>query len=117
MRFSDNKYIRIAERYEKWGGLVGLSRKNSYAYHYGDIVKSGDAGLPAYGPGDPVDIRIDNSCSPIHLHYLAPNPHYPNSAVRGLDLEDMDMFAFVKGIFRHRSSKKPINEIFKFQVG
>jgi hypothetical protein len=63
-----------------------------------------------------VDIRIDDSCSPIHLHYNSQNPHHSNASVKGLDLDDMDMFPFVNGIFRLRSNKKPLNTIFGLKI-
>ncbi|MGH9740877.1 MAG: hypothetical protein ACRD51_00850 [Candidatus Acidiferrum sp.] len=116
LEFTDNKYIRVAERYEKFAKLIGVSRRIYVAYHYGEIVNRNMDGLPGYLSADPVDIRIDSSCSPIHLHYNAPNPHYPNDSVQGLDLDDMDMFTFVNGIFKHRSTKKPLDKIFKFKI-
>jgi len=116
LEFNDNKYIRVAERYQKFAQLIGLSRRIYLALHYSEIVKRGDDGLPGYIASDPVDIRIDDSCGPIHLHYNAPNPHHPNDSVDGLDLDSMDMFTFVKGIFRHRSTKKPLDAIFKFKI-
>jgi hypothetical protein len=116
LEFTDDKYIRVAERYEKFAQMIGLCRRVYVAHHYGDIVKRTSDGSPAYLGSDPVDIRIDDSCSAIHLHYKSQNPHYPNSAVEGLDLDDMDMFTFVKGIFKHRSTKKSLDAIFKFKI-
>jgi len=114
--FTDNKYIRVAERYEKFAKLTGVSRRVNVAYHYGDIVRRGDDGLPGHLPADPVVMRIDDSCSPIHLHFNAPNPHHPNESIKGLDLDDMDIFQFVNGIFKHRATKKGLDEIFKFKI-
>jgi hypothetical protein len=116
LEFVDNKYIRIAERYENFAKLVGASRRVYVAFHYGEIVNRGSDGLPGHKPANPVDIRIDDSCSPIHLHYKAPNPHHPNDSVEGIDLDDMDMFTFVDGIFKHRSKKKSLDAIFGFKI-
>lgn len=116
LEFSDNKYIRVAERYEKFSKMIGLSRRVYVAYHYGEIVTRGPDGLPGYLAADPVDIRIDDSCGPIHLHYNSPNPHHSNESVENLDLDDMDMFTFVNGIFKHRAKKKPLHTIFGFRI-
>src|ERR1700730_3116480 len=61
LEFSDRKYVRVAERYEKFSKMIGTSRRIYVAYHYGDIVSRGPDGLPGYLPADPVDIRIDDS--------------------------------------------------------
>jgi hypothetical protein len=117
LEFSDdNKYIRVAERYEKFSRMISVSRRVYVAYHYGQIMTRGDDGLPGYLPADPVDIRIDDSCSPIHLHYNSPLPHHPNESIHGLDLDDLDMFSFVRGILKHRSGKKALDAIFKFKI-
>jgi hypothetical protein len=116
LEFSDNKYIRVAERYEKFSKMMGVSRRVNVAYHYGQIVNKGADGLPGYLGSDPVDIRIDDSCSPIHLHYNSQDPHHSNDSVKGLDLDDMDMFTFVNGIFKHRANKKPLHIVFGFKI-
>jgi hypothetical protein len=116
LEFANNKYIRVAERYEKFSKMIGVSRRVYVAYHYGEIVMRGSDNLPGYLPADPVDIRIDDSCGPIHLHYSAPNPHHSQVSVQGLDLDDMDMFTFVNNIFKHRLTKKPLDTIFKFKI-
>lgn len=116
LEFADNKYIRVAERYEKFAKMIGMCRRVYVAYHYGKIVNRDSNGLPGYLASDPVDIRIDDSCGPIHLHYNAQNPHHPKDAVVGLDLDDMDMFMFVNGIFKHRAKKKPLDAVFKFKI-
>ncbi len=119
LEFTDDKYIRAVERFQRWPGLTGIAKRMTVAYHYGDIVRRNpDDNLPGYlsAGTDQVDIRIDNSCAPIHLHYQSQNPHIPQSSVIGLDLESVDMFIFVKGILRHRETKKPLNSIFKFKI-
>jgi hypothetical protein len=73
-------------------------------------------GLMGYKSTDPVDIRIDNGCSATHLHYRSPNPHHPQSSVKGLVLDDLDMFTFVKGVFQHRKTQKPLDEVLGFRI-
>ncbi len=117
LEFTDGKYIRAAERFQRWPGLTGIAKRMTVAYHYGDIVRRNpDDNLPAYLGADQVDIRIDNGCAPIHLHFQSQNPHIPQSSVVGLDLESVDMFIFVKGIFKQRETKKPLDSIFKFKI-
>jgi len=116
LEFTDGKYVRIAERYQNWPGLIGIAKRVNVAYHYGSVVRRSDDGLPGHLGSDQVDIRIDDSCAPIHLHFMAQNPHYANSSIEGLDLPDMDIFAFVNGIFKHRETKKSLDKIFKFKI-
>jgi|SRR5712664_19529 len=116
LEFSDNKYVRIAERYEKFSKMMSLSRRINVAYHYGEITRRGPDSLPGHLASDPVDMRIDDSCGAIHLHYNSQNPHHPNDAVKGLDLDDLDMFGFVNGIFKHRANQKPLHVVFGFKV-
>jgi hypothetical protein len=119
LEFTDGKYIRAVERFQRWPGLTGIAKRMTVAYHYGDIVRRNpDDNLPGYlsAGTDQVDIRIDNICMPIHLHYQSQNPHIPQSSVIGLDLESVDMFIFVKGIFKHRATKKLLESIFKFKI-
>jgi hypothetical protein len=106
----------VAERYEKFSKMIGLSRRVYVAYHYGEIITRGPDSLPGYLAADPVDIRIDDSCSPIHLHYNSPTPHHSNESVENLDLDDLDMFTFVNGIFKHRIKKKPLHVVFGFRI-
>lgn len=110
LEFNDQKYIRAVERFQRWPGLSGIAKRMAVAYHYGDIVRRNpEDNLPAYldTGTDPVNIRIDNSGAPIHLHFLAQNPHHPQSVIEGWDLEAVDMFEFVNGIFKHRATKNP----------
>jgi hypothetical protein len=111
-----DKYVRIWERYERWPTLIGVSRRASFVYHYGLLVRIGKDGIPTYVAKNPVDIRIDNIGRPIHLHFLAPEPHHDQSVVKGLKLEDPDMFDFLKGIVRHRTTAKPLDKVFGFTI-
>lgn len=113
----NDRYIKIWERYDRWPNLIGMSRRVSFVYHYGPIVGVGKDGLPTENPQNPVDIRIDNIGRPIHIHFGAPNPHHEQSVVKGLVLDEMDMFEFLNGIKRHRTTTKPLDKIFGFTIG
>jgi hypothetical protein len=116
LQFGADRYVRIRERYDRIGGMIETSRRIQFAYHYGPIVKSGIDGLPLHQSNDPVDIRIDNVSAPAHLHFGAPNPHHDQSVVKGLHLEGLDMFAFVRGIMRHRATAQPLDKVFNFTI-
>jgi hypothetical protein len=64
-----------------------------------------------------VDIRIDDVGRPVHLHYEQPDPHHDQSVVKGLELSNLDMFEFLKGIISHRKTKKPLDKVFGFTLG
>ena len=116
LQFVDANYIRLWESYDRQSRMIGVSRRVSLAYHYGPIVQIGADNLPKHDSKDPVHIRIDNSCQPIHLHLGAPEPHYPQTRIEGLELNDLDMFRFLTGVFSHRSSGKPIQDTLGFVV-
>lgn len=115
LTFSDGKYIRIWEHYNKRKGLY-TGRRLQFAFHYGPRVTSDTEGIPPHQHDDPVDIRIDNSQSAAHLHYGAPVPHYFQEKVEGIILEESDMFVFVKAMFKHRKSGKLIGKILGFRI-
>lgn len=96
--------------------MIETSRRIQFAHHYGPIVKLGIDGLPLHQSNDPVDIRIDNVSAPAHLHFGAPNPHHAQASVKGLILENMDMFTFVNGIVQHRTTTQPLDKVFKFTI-
>jgi hypothetical protein len=116
LQFGSDKYVRVAERYGRFPGLADLCRRDYFAYHYGQMVNVTDEGLAGFKSSDPVDIRIDNGCAPAHLHFGSPQPHHSQSAVKGLVLNELDMFTFVKGIFHHRKTQKPLDEVFGFRI-
>lgn len=113
--FTDNKYIRVWEDYCRVKGLQD-SRRARLAYHYGPVPRVDPNGIPNYIPSDPVDIRIDNSCQKIHMHFGAPNPHIFQERIQKLDLEKTEIFTFVQGIFRHRSTGKTLDKTFGFKI-
>ncbi len=116
LEFGDGKYLRIREHYAKERGLIGMSRRESFAYHYGPISGKGPDGLPVRNSGDAVDIRIDNSQRPAHMHYGSPNPHHPQSSVNGLDMTALDLFTFMGAIFKHRETGKSIEKVLGFAI-
>lgn len=113
--FKDDAHIRVWESYEKLGGLQ-LSRRKQWAYHYGPVTRRDSAGNAVHGdPDDPLVIRID-TCSGLHLHLNARDPHYEQDRLKGLQLQDVDWRAFVNSVFTHRKTGKAINKILGFTL-
>jgi hypothetical protein len=113
---SDDKYLRVRESYEKMAGLL-MSRRLGFAFHYGPIVKQNANGDVIHESSDPVDIRIDKSRGHTHMHYQAPSPHYAQENVKGITLDSIGMFEFVRAVLQHRKSGKDISEILGFKIG
>lgn len=113
--FPDHKYIQIRERWKKIAGLQE-ARRERFAYHYGSIGKVDGDGVPIAESSDPVDLRIDNSGSPVHLHYCAPEPHYMQDQVKNLALDTVGMFDFIKAVLRHRQKGIPLHKALDFRV-
>lgn len=113
--FRDNNHIRIWESHDKFAGLYA-SRRISWSYHYGVITARDEEGHIIQGPADdPVEIRID-TCSGLHLHYQAQQPHYQQARVSGLDLNGVTALQFVKAVFKYRSSGKDFSRVFGFKL-
>jgi hypothetical protein len=114
--FEDKKYyLRVWERWDKQKGLL-LSKRNSLAYHYGPTPRLDKKGMPEYLATDPVEIRVDNSCQPIHLHYRAQQPHYPQDRVTGLELESLDPFIFTEAVLKHRADGTSLDRVLGFKL-
>lgn len=113
--FSDGTCIAIWELYEKIKGLQA-SRRTQWSYHYGSVKKENSGKLVQAEADAPLEIRVDTCGGAAHLHFQAREPHYPPSKVRGLDLQSLDCWQFIKNVLRHRETKKPINEIFGFEI-
>lgn len=109
-----DKYVRIWERYDRWPKLIHMSRRIGFAFHYGPIINRNKDGIPTQN--DQVDIRIDDVGRPVHMHFGAQDPHHDQSVVKGLKLDDMDMFQFLNGIIRHRDKNKPLDQVFGFKI-
>lgn len=115
LTFADHKYLRVWEHHSKRPGLQDAARK-SFAYHYGPITGQDPEGKLLRANTDPVDIRIDTSPRPVHMHFGAPEPHIQQESVLDLELERIAMFVFLKAILRHRQSRVPINEALGFRI-
>lgn len=114
--FDDRKYVRLWEHFAKVKGLLMDGRRIQFAFHYGPIVLTDSDGIPEWKADDPVDFRIDTQGGPPNLHYGARKPHYYQGSIDGLDLGTVDMFVFLKNIFKHRKTGKEIKKIFGFRI-
>jgi hypothetical protein len=115
LRFSDQKHIRVRERYDKFAKLE-MSRKIQWSYHYGPTEVTDEDGDAIRGnANDPLDIRVD-TCSGLHLHYQTREPHLDQKQISGLVLESIDAFKFVRGVLRHRKTGQPFTKIFGFKI-
>jgi len=119
LRFADKHYIVC---HEIWGYRSGRSPLRSYfSFHYGPIVRVDKNGNIERDPSNPLELRIcksNKSCEPSHLHYKKPHPapHYEQSRVDGLVLNEVDMFQFVKAVFRSRAEKIELDEAMGFTL-
>jgi hypothetical protein len=115
LEFDDNNHIHIWESHDKFAGLYD-SRRIAWSYHYGEITTRDEHSKIVQGPpGAPLQIRID-TCSGLHLHYGAREPHYQQERIAGLELIDVDAFRFMKAVFRHRRSGKSLMQTLGFKI-
>jgi hypothetical protein len=113
--FKDRKHIRIWESYDKIAGLM-ISRKVQWAYHYGHTESVDTFGRALRGsPDDPLELRID-TCSGLHMHYQAREPHYAQEEIGGLDLQRVEAFSFIRAVLKHRKTGKPFTNILGFRI-
>jgi hypothetical protein len=113
--FEDQTHIRIWESYDKIAGLL-MSRRIQWAYHYGKTESIDAAGRSMRGgPDDPLVLRID-TCSGLHVHYQTRNPHYGQDDIVGLNLESVQALPFVRAVFKHRKTGKPLNKVLGFRI-
>lgn len=113
--FEDNNYLRLWEHYRKTKGLFE-SYRAQFAYHYGPHPAGRINDPLEIKPNDPVDIRIDNFQGKAHMHLGAPNPHYFQERVDGLQLERVEIQGFVHVVMDHRSTGKPFARLLGFTV-
>jgi hypothetical protein len=114
--FTDHKYLRVQEHFEKIRGLVGLSQRKAFAFHYGALVAVAADGTPERAASDPVDLRIDTSYGAAHMHFGNPEPHIAQANVEGLDMEKLELFAFVRAVLDHRKTGKTLDKLLKFRI-
>jgi hypothetical protein len=115
LEFDDNNHIHIWENHDKFAGLYD-SRRIAWSYHYGVITTRDADNKITQGPADgPVQIRID-TCSGLHLHYQAREPHYSQDRIIGLELSSVDAFRFIKAVFKHRSKGKDLPHALGFKI-
>ncbi|HWY56900.1 MAG TPA: hypothetical protein VNZ03_20705 [Terriglobales bacterium] len=119
LTFSDKYYVVC---HEAWSCRKGKQPKRHYfSFHYGPIVRTGKNGNPDRDASNPLVLRICNSNKsgdPPHLHYKLPHPapYYEQGRVDGLVLEDVDMFQFVKAVFRSRAEKVDMDKAMGFTL-
>jgi hypothetical protein len=114
-QFVNRKHVRLWESHAKFAGLQE-SRKIQWAYHYGPTQSSDEAAeLEQGAPDDPVDIRID-TCSGLHLHYGTREPHYDQSRIVGLKLDEIQAWDFVRAVLKHRKSGEKLAAILRFKI-
>jgi hypothetical protein len=113
--FEDHKHIRIWESYDKYAGLM-MSRKIQWSYNYGVAQVVDEKGRAMRGsPEDPLELRID-TCSGLHMHYQAREPHYAQDKIIGINLQDVEAFSFVRAILKHRKTGKPLTKVLGFRI-
>jgi hypothetical protein len=115
LEFTDNHYIVC---HEIWSYRVGKKPTRHYlSFHYGPIARRDSNGNIDRDSNNPLIIRIcRNNKEPAHLHYKNPHPapHFEQSQVDGLVLEEADMFPFVRAVFRARAEKIELSEALGF---
>jgi hypothetical protein len=50
------------------------------------------------------------------MHFGAALPHIGQEKVDGLEMDELDMFSFVRAIFAHRKTGKSLDKILKFRI-
>ncbi len=119
LTFKDNCYIVC---HEIWSHRAGKKPTRDYlSFHYGPIINVDDNGKIDRSSSNPLVLRIcksGKSCEPPHLHYKKPHPapHYEQSKVEGLALEDVDMFQFVEAVFRARKEGIELDAAMGFKL-
>jgi len=116
LTFADDTYIVCHEiilvRNEK-------PVRHYFSFHYGPIVSRNPEGKIDRSSTNALVLRIcKNGREPIHLHFKTPHPapHYEQGKVEGLVLEKVDMFQFVKAVFRSRAEGIDLDKAMGFTL-
>ena len=114
LTFTNRHYIRCREF---WSCRKNPPQRHIFTFHYGPIISEDANGNIDRHHNDPVLIRFDKKGGePPHLHYRNPEPHYDQSRVEGLVLDDVDMFQFVDAVFRVRSGTTDFHDVMGFTL-
>jgi hypothetical protein len=122
IRFPGRKYAYI---YERWFPLRTPSRggatrgqRRAFSFHYGTLGPlTRRNGFPAIDKANhPAIIRIDLDNKGPHLHFHGELPHIPQEKVKGMSIEDVDPFDFVRAVLEHRRSQADFDDIMNFTV-
>lgn len=109
-------YVRIGEHFAKRAGLL-LSRRISFAYHFGPTVRTATNGTPLRNPTDPVFVRIDDINQPVHLHpERDASEHLPQSRITGIVLDAVDLFDFVRASLTARETGTRIADELGYRI-
>lgn len=122
IRFPDGKHAYL---YERWfpkkapsrGGTT-MGERGAFSFHYGTSgSKTRRNGFPAREKSNhPAIIRIDLDKNGPHLHFHGELPHIMQNNVKGMTIEDVDPFDFVRAVLKHRASQADFDAIMKFTV-
>jgi hypothetical protein len=116
LTFVDNTYIVCHE-------IIlcrnGKPLRHYFSFHYGPIVDRDANGKIDRSHSNALVLRIcKNGREPLHLHFKKPHPapHYEQGKVVGLVLENVDMFQFVKAVFRSRAEGIDLDKAMGFTL-
>jgi hypothetical protein len=118
IRFSDQKYLKIKERWlPRAARLGGGGFRHHFAFHYGDANPLCDLeGIPIQdNKRFATIIRIDNDPYGPHIHFRGED-HIKQPRVIGLVISDADPFSFFRAVAAHRTTGQDFDEILQFKV-
>jgi hypothetical protein len=112
---SDNHYVRCRE---SWSYRFGEpARRHLFSFHYGPICWRKADGAITYRETDSVVLRCDKkNHEPEHLHHQAQLPHYTQDRVRGIVIDEIDMYVFVRAVLQARQSGQPVDAVLGYTV-
>jgi hypothetical protein len=123
IRFPDGKHACLYERWfplrTSWRSGATMGQRLSFSYHYGTTGSNTRRnGFPARDKTNhPAIIRIDLDKIGPHLHFHGELPHIMQDKVKGMTIEDIDPFAFVRAVLEHRKNPTiDFDSIMQFSV-